>query len=91
MLIAYNGLADCYDMVVNIDERLKKAEKGLECDQKTKKWLLLFSVNNQEFQTELNNGNVSDNLKKEFKSNNIDLSENTTVSVVSEGKECWLI
>ena len=90
MLIAYNGLADCYDMVVNIDERLKKAEKGLECDQKTKKWLLLFSVNNQEFQTELNNGNVSDNLKKEFKSNNIDLSENTTVSVVNEGKECYI-
>jgi len=54
-----------------------------------KKKLLLFSIGLQ-FQSDLDNGIISEPLQREFKNNRISLSRDTSVSIEEKGKR-WLI
>jgi len=50
----------------------------------------LFSIDSKKFQSDLDKGTISEDLRQEFKNNWLDLSENTTISVKEKGR-IWLI
>ena len=50
----------------------------------------LFGIDSKKFQSDLDKGIISEDLRQEFKNNWVDLSENTAISVKEKGR-IWLI
>jgi len=63
---------------------------GADLESADLRALLLFDVDSKEFQSDLDKGTISEDLRKKFKDYLIDLSENTGISVMEKGR-MWLI